>query len=37
MKTKKYLEKKNLFRYYKLLAELKIYDYIKNMVEENIS
>ena len=44
VKMKKYLKKKNQLRYQKCLASLKIfrstkwiYNYFKNMVEENIS
>ena len=37
MKMKNYLKKKNQLRYQKFLVYLKIYNYFKNMVEENIS
>ena len=37
MKMKKYLKKKNQLKYYKFLVYLKIYNYFKNIVEENIS
>ena len=33
----KYLKKKNQQRYKKFLVYLKIYNYFKNMVEENVS
>ena len=36
MKMKKYLKKKNQLRYYEFLVYLKIYNYFKNKVEENI-
>ena len=34
---KNYLEKKNQVKYQKFLIELKIYNYFKNMFEENTS
>ena len=37
MKKKKYLNKKNQFKYQKFLACLKTYDDFKNMVEEKVS
>ena len=37
MKMKKYLKKKNQLRNWKILVYLKIYNYFKNMAEENIS
>ena len=36
-KDKKYLKRKNHLRYWKLFVYLKIYNYFKVMVEENIS
>ena len=37
MKIKNYLKKNTQLRYSKFLGQLKIYNYLKNMVEENIS
>ena len=37
MKQKKYLKKKNLLRCLKIFGLFKIYNYFKNMIEENIS
>ena len=37
MKIKNYLKKNTQLRYSKFLGHLKIYNYLKNMVEENIS
>ena len=34
---KKYLKKKNRLRQEKILASLEIYNYFKNIIEENIS
>ena len=36
MMMKKSLKKKNQLRYQKFLVSLKMYNYVKNMVEENI-
>ena len=36
MKTKKYLKKKNQQKYQKFLVSLKMYNYFKNMFNENI-
>ena len=37
IKMKKYLKKQDQLRFKKFLVSLKIYNYFKNMVEENIS
>ena len=37
MKMKKYLKKENQLKYFKFLIHFKIYNYFKNMAEENIS
>ena len=37
VKIKNYLKKNTQLRYSKFLGHLKIYNYLKNMVEENIS
>ena len=37
MKMKKYLQKKVQLRYLKFLVSLKIYNYFKNITEENLS